>query len=60
MTDEVLEELWTTKERIAKEYGYRIEDLAEYYLRKQAERLRRFQQGESTEKVGQRTQARRS
>ena len=38
MTDEVLKELWDTKDNIAKEHGYSIDALAEYYLKKQAER----------------------
>ena len=34
MTDEVLKELWDTKDRIAKEHGYSIDGLAEYYIKK--------------------------
>lgn len=42
MTDEVLKELWDAKDSIAKEHGYSIDGLAEYYLEKQASRHGRF------------------
>ena len=38
MTDEVLKELWNTKDSIAKEHAYSIDSLAEYFLKKQASR----------------------
>ena len=38
MTDEVLKELWATKEKIANEHGYKIDKLAEYFLQKQSTR----------------------
>ena len=44
MTDEVLKELWNTKDIIAKEHGYSIDDLAEYFLKKQAFRHGKFHQ----------------
>ena len=44
MTDEVLKELWDTKDSIAKEYGYNIDRLADYYLNKQASRHGPFHQ----------------
>jgi len=44
MTDEVLKELWNTKDSIAKEHGYSIDGLAEYYLKKQASRHGNFHQ----------------
>jgi hypothetical protein len=44
MTDEVLKELWDTKDSIAKEHGYSIDSLAEYYLKKQTSRHRNFHQ----------------
>jgi hypothetical protein len=31
MTDEVLKELWDTKDNIAKEHGYSVDALAEYF-----------------------------
>ncbi|MES9901663.1 MAG: hypothetical protein ABW168_03145 [Sedimenticola sp.] len=53
MTDEVLKELWNTKDNIAKEHGYSIEGLADYYLKKQAVRHGRFHQKEKTKKAEQ-------
>lgn len=53
MTDEVLKELWNTKDSIAKEHGYSIDGLAEYYLAKQLTRRGRFQQEEKTLKAEQ-------
>ena len=44
MTDEVLKELWDTKDRIAKEHGYSIDGLAEYYIKKQTFRHGNFHQ----------------
>lgn len=44
MTDEVLKELWNTKDSIAKEHDYSIDGLAEYYLKKQASRHGNFHQ----------------
>ena len=35
MTNEVLFELWTTKDNIAKEHDYDIDSLAAYYRHKQ-------------------------
>jgi len=46
MTDEVLKELWTTKDSIAKEHGYNIDALAEYFLQKQSARHGRFHREE--------------
>jgi len=42
MTDEVLRELWAIKDNIAKEHGYNIDELAEYFLQKQSSRRDRF------------------
>lgn len=36
MTDEILKELWDAKDDIAKDHGWDIDNLAEYYLAKQA------------------------
>jgi hypothetical protein len=44
MTDEILKELWETKDNIAKEHGYSVDALAEYYLKKQTARHGRFSQ----------------
>ncbi|MES9901380.1 MAG: hypothetical protein ABW168_01705 [Sedimenticola sp.] len=51
MADDVLKELWDTKDNIAKEHGYSIEGLAEYYLRKQTVRHGRFHQEKKTKKA---------
>ncbi len=53
MTDEVLKELWETKDNIAKEHGYSIEGLAEYYLKKQTSRHGRFHQKDKESKAEQ-------
>lgn len=63
MTDEVLKELWDTKDNIAKEHGYSVDALAEYYLKKQAARhgrLRVDEPGKNAEQGAQlgRSQAR--
>ena len=42
MTDEVLKELWATKDDIAKEHSYNIDELAAYFLQKQSLRRGRF------------------
>lgn len=42
MTDEVLKELWATKDNIAKEHSYNIDELAAHFLRKQSLRRGRF------------------
>ena len=44
MTDEILKELWESKDNIAKEHGYSVDALAEYYLKKQTARHGRFSQ----------------
>ena len=44
MTDEILKELWDTKDNIAKEHGYGVDALAEYYIEKQATRHDRLRQ----------------
>jgi len=46
MTDELLKELWNTKDTIAKEHGNNIDELAEYYLHKQTIRHGLFHQDE--------------
>jgi len=47
MTDEVIKELWTTKDNVAKEHGYSIDRLAEYFFQKQsARRGRSYQDGQ--------------
>ena len=46
MTDEVLKELWATKDNIAKGHGYNIDGLVEYFLRKQSSRRGRFRRDE--------------
>ena len=56
MTDEVLKELWNTKDSIAKEYGYSIDALAEYYLKKQASRHGNFHQGKERKGKGKANQ----
>jgi hypothetical protein len=53
MTDEVLEELWATKDDIAKEHGYDIDELAEYFLQKQSPRRGRFHRDERDMKAEQ-------
>ena len=55
MTDEVLRELWNTKDSIAKEYGYSIDALAEYYLKKQASRHGSFHQEEESKRPNKAT-----
>jgi hypothetical protein len=63
MTDEILKELWDTKDNIAKQHGYSVDALAEYYLKKQTARHGRFSQdvgdnkGEQSAQLG-RSQAR--
>jgi hypothetical protein len=42
MTDEVIKELWATKDKIASEHRYDIDELAEYFLQKQSSRRGRF------------------
>lgn len=42
MTDELLQELWDTKDNIAKEHGYNMDALAEYFRNQQATRHERF------------------
>ena len=53
MTDEILKELWNTKDKIAKEHGYSIDALAEYYLKKQTARHGRFSRDVGHEKAEQ-------
>ena len=53
MTDEILEELWATKDRIAKEHGYDIDGLAEFFLQKQSSRRGRFRRDERDLKAEQ-------
>jgi len=53
MTDEVLTELWNTKDSIAKEHGYKIDGLAQYYLKKQTTRHGPFHQKEKAKKAEQ-------
>lgn len=38
MTNEVLFELWTTKDNIAKEHDYDMDSLAAYYRHKQVQK----------------------
>jgi len=57
MTDEILEELWATKDHIAKEHGYDIDGLAEYFLQKQSSRRSRFRGDERDLKAEQRAPA---
>ena len=54
MTDEVLKELWDTKDNIAKEYLYNVDALAECYLKKQATRQVRLhtEAGDKTAEQG--------
>jgi len=54
MTDEILKELWNTKDNIAKEHDYNIDALAEYYLKKQTVRYGSFSQnvGENNTEQG--------
>lgn len=60
MTDEILKELWNTKDNIAKEHGYSVDLLAEYYLKKQTARHRRFSQDGGENKAEQGAQLGRS
>ena len=53
MTDDILKELWNTKDNIAKEHGYSIDGLAEYYLKKQTTRDRRFHPKKKAKKAEQ-------
>lgn len=53
MTDEILEELWATKDHIAKEHGYAIDGLAEYFLQKQSSRSGKFRRDERDPKAEQ-------
>jgi len=46
MTDEVLQELWATKDSIAQEHGYNMDGLVEYFLEKQSARRGRFHHDE--------------
>ena len=41
MSDEILEEVWRIKDEIAKEHGYDIVALGNYYIRKSQERQKR-------------------
>ena len=56
MNDEILKELWNIKDNIAKEHGYSIDSLAEYYLAKQAARHGRFHLDACEQKTEQSTQ----
>ncbi len=56
MTDEILQELWNTKDNIAKEHGYDIDDLAAYYLHKQTTRLQTLGQEKTNIKAEQKVQ----
>ncbi len=38
MTDEIIKELWTIKDGLAREYGYNLDNLATYYLNEQSAR----------------------
>ena len=60
MTDEAIKELWNTKDNIAKEHGYSINALAEYYLQKQATRHGLFRHKNSGAKAEQSIQPGRS
>mgnify|MGYP003563609121 FL=1 len=60
MTDEVLKELWDTKDNIAKEHGYSVDALAEYFLKKQAARHGRFRVDERGKRAEQGAQNGRS
>ncbi len=53
MTDEVLKELWAAKDNIAKEHGYDIDGLAEYFIRKQSSRRGRFRRDERSPQAEQ-------
>jgi hypothetical protein len=53
MTDEILKELWTTKDNIAKEHSYNIDGLAEYLLQKQSARRGRFRRDDRDMKAEQ-------
>lgn len=55
MTDEVLKELWDIKDNIAKEYGYSVDALAEYYLKKQTTRQGRLHMDAGDKKAEQGT-----
>ena len=60
MTDDVLQELWNTKDSIAKEHGYSIDELADYYLEKQTSRHGKFHQEKEIQKAEQGAQLGRS
>ena len=53
MTDEVMKELWATKEKIANEHRYDIDELAEYFLQKQSSCRGKFHRDERDLKVEQ-------
>jgi hypothetical protein len=57
MTDEVLKELWATKDNIGKEHGYNIDELAEYFIQKQSSHHSRFHRDEQDLKAEQGTPA---
>jgi hypothetical protein len=53
MTDEILEELWAAKDQIAKEHGYDIDGLAEYFSQKQSSRRGKFRRDDRDLKAEQ-------
>jgi hypothetical protein len=53
MTDEVLTELWIAKDNIAKEHGYNIDALAEYFIREQSSHHGRIRGDERDPKAQQ-------
>ena len=55
MTDEVLKELWNTKDSIAREHGYSIDVLADFYLKKQASRHGCFHQEKESKRPNKAT-----
>ncbi|WPD24604.1 MAG: hypothetical protein SD837_08565 [Candidatus Electrothrix scaldis] len=53
MIDEILQELRAVKDKIAKEYSYSLDDLAEYYSQKQMNNPEKFYQGKKNIKTEQ-------
>lgn len=49
MADQIIEELWVTKDRLAKEHGYDLKDMARYLQEKSKARQGDVYQGPSPE-----------
>ncbi|MCI5147819.1 MAG: hypothetical protein D3916_00110 [Candidatus Electrothrix sp. MAN1_4] len=53
MIDEILQELRAVKAKIAKEYSYSLDELADYYTQKQISNPEKFYQGKKNIKTEQ-------